>query len=340
MHNRAPVGGTFPSGSRARAARQRGRQSRYGCPSAPAAPLRPVFASMPELPEISLYLTALEPRVLGATLERVRLRSPSLLRTFDPPISACEGKSVVSLRRIGKRIVFGLDDELFLVLHLMIAGRLRWREKGAPVPKKGAHGALDFSSGTLLITEASTHKRASLHVVRGEADLARLDPGGIDPLETDLPEFLRALRAANHTLKRALTDPRLFSGIGNAHSDEILHRARMSPFRRTRDLSDEDAARLLAAIRESLAEWTARLREEAGDRFPEKVSAFHPAMAVHGRFRQPCPVCGTPVQRVVYADREFNYCPGCQTGGRLLRDRALSRLLGEDWPATVEGTED
>ena len=292
---------------------------------------------MPELPEISLYLSALEPRVVGEILERVRLRSPSLLRTVDPPLSACEGRRVTELRRVGKRIVFVLEGELFLVLHLMIAGRLRWRPRGAAVPKKGAHGALDFSSGTLLVTEASTLKRASLHVVRAEEGLARLDPGGIDPLLAGFADFLAALRLENHTLKRALTDPRLFSGIGNAHSDEILHRARLSPFQRTRDLSAADAERLHAATRESLREWTDRLRSEAGDRFPEKVTAFHPAMAVHGRYRQPCPVCGTPVQRVVYADREFNYCPGCQTGGKLLRDRALSRLLGEDWPATVEG---
>lgn len=295
---------------------------------------------MPELPEISLYLSALEPRVVGETLERIRLRSPSLLRTFDPPLSACEGLRVRALRRLGKRIVFELENDLFLVLHLMISGRLRWRDKGATVPRKGAHGAFDFSSGTLLVTEASTQKRASLHVVRGEEALAALDPGGIDVLETDFSGFLRALREENHTLKRALTDPRRFSGIGNAHSDEILHRARLSPFRRTGDLPDADAERLYTAIRESLQEWTERLRAEAGGRFPEKVTAFHPAMAVHGRFRQPCPACGTPVQRVVYADREFNYCPGCQTGGKLLRDRALSRLLGEDWPARVAAEEE
>ena len=291
---------------------------------------------MPELPEISLYLSALEPRVLGETLERTRILSPSLPRTVDPPLSACLGRKVVGLRRMGKRIVFAFEDELFLVLHLMIAGRLRWRERGAAVPRKGAHGALDFSSGTLLITEASSHKRASLHVVRGEEALARLDPGGVDPLDAGPEEFGEALRRENHTLKRALTDPRIFSGIGNAHSDEILHRAKLSPFQRTRDLDEPAMSRLYDATRTSLREWTERLRAEAGDRFPEKVTAFHPAMAVHGRYRQPCPVCGTPVQRIVYADHEFNYCPGCQTGGRLLRDRALSRLLGEDWPARVE----
>lgn len=292
---------------------------------------------MPELPEISLYLAALEPRVVGQPLERARLRSPSLLRTWDPPLSAAEGKRVVAVRRLGKRIVLGLEEELFLVLHLMIAGRLRWKKAGAEVPRKGAHGALDFPTGTLLITEASTRKRASLHVVRGEEALARLDPGGLEPLEADLEAFRAALRRENHTLKRALTDPRLFSGIGNAHSDEILHAARLSPFKRTRDLDEEESERLHRTVRRSLAEWAERLRAEAGDRFPEKVTAFHPAMAVHGRFRQPCPACGAPVQRVVYAAREFNYCPGCQTEGRLLRDRALSRLLGEDWPATLEG---
>lgn len=294
---------------------------------------------MPEFPEISLYLHALEPRVVGEVLERVRIRSPSLLRTFDPPVSACEGKRVIGLRRIGKRIVFALEDDLFLVLHLMITGRLQWKGAGSAIPKKVGHAGLDFGSGTLLITEASSHKRASLHVLRGEEALAALDPGGIDPLAADRAEFDAALDRENHTLKRALTDPHLFSGIGNAHSDEILHRARLSPFQRTRDLDEEERQRLYEAVRTSLREWADRLIREAGDEFPTRVTAFHPAMAVHGRFRQPCPVCGTPVQRVVYADREFNYCPGCQTGGRLLRDRALSRLLGEDWPSRVEEIE-
>jgi formamidopyrimidine-DNA glycosylase len=294
---------------------------------------------MPELLEISLYLSALEPRVVGEALERARILSPSLLRTVEPPLSATLGKRVTGLRRIGKRIVFALEGDLFLVLHLMIAGRLRWKPKGAPVPRKGAHGALDFGSGTLLITEASSHKRASLHVVRGEEGLARIDSGGIDPLEADLDAFRAALTKESHTLKRALTDPRLFSGIGNAHSDEILHRARLSPFQRTRELDDEETSGLYEATRASLREWTERLRAEAGDRFPEKVTAFHPAMAVHGRYRQPCPVCGTPIQRIVYADHEFNYCPACQTGGKLLRDRALSRLLGEDWPGVLKSEE-
>ncbi len=292
---------------------------------------------MPELPEISLYLSALEPRVVGERLERARVPSPSLLRTFDPPLSAAEGKRVVGVRRIGKRIVLALEDDLFLVLHLMISGRLRWRKAGAAVPRKGAHGALDFPGGTLLITEASTQKRASLHLVRGEEPLARLDPGGLEPLEAAPAAFREALRRQNHTLKRALTDPRILSGIGNAHSDEILHAARLSPFKRTRDLDDEETERLLAVVKSSLEEWAQKLREEAGGRFPEKVTAFHPGMAVHGRFGKPCPACGAPVQRIVFSAHEFNYCAPCQTEGRLLKDRALSRLLGEDWPAALEG---
>lgn len=291
---------------------------------------------MPELPEIVTYIGALEPRVLGRTLDRIRLRSPSLLRTYDPPLSAAEGKRVVALRRLGKRIVLGLEDDLFLVLHLMIAGRLRWKPPGAPVPKRGAHGAFDFETGTLLLTEASTHKRASLHAVRGEAALAALDPGGLEPLDADLDGLREALVRENHTLKRALTDPRILSGIGNAHSDEILHAARLSPFKRTRDLTDEETVRLHDAMRRSLTEWVERLKAETGDGFPEKVTAFHPAMAVHGRYGKPCPACGAPVQRIVVGEREVNYCASCQTGGRLLRDRSLSRLLHENWPATLE----
>lgn len=294
---------------------------------------------MPELPEIETYIGALEPRVLGKPLDRVRLRSPSLLRTYDPPVTAAEGKRVVELRRLGKRIVIGFEDELFFVLHLMISGRLRWKPAGAPVPKRGAHGAFDFATGTLLLTEASTRKRASLHVVRGEAALAALDPGGVEPLDVDVGAFRAALVRDNHTLKRALTDPRIVSGIGNAHSDEILHAARLSPFKRTHDLSDEETARLHDAARRSLTEWVERLKAELGDRFPDKVTAFHPAMAVHGRYGKPCPVCGTAVQRIVVGEREVNYCPSCQTGGRLLRDRALSRLLHENWPATLEELE-
>lgn len=292
---------------------------------------------MPELPEVNLYLHALEPRIVGRRLEKVRLRSVSLLRTYDPPLRAVEGLTVRGLRRIGKRIVWEMDDDLFIVIHLMISGRLRWRKPGAAIPKKGVHAAFDFPEGTLLLTEAATHKRASLHVVRGEAALAALDPGGVEPLEATLPEFAAALTRENHTLKRALADPRILSGIGNAHSDEILLEARLSPFKRTRQLPAEEVERLYVATRKSLSEWIERLREESGEGFPEKVTAFHPAMRAHGRFGKPCPVCGTPIQRIVHGDHETNYCPGCQTEGRLLRDRALSRLLGEDWPKTLEG---
>ena len=294
---------------------------------------------MPELPEIAVYVEALERRIGGRVLEKVRLRSASLLRTWDPPLAAVEGRRVVGLRRVGKRVVWQMEDDLFLVFHLMIAGRFRWRKKGAAVPKKGAHGAFDFPDGTLLLTEAATHKRASLHVVRGEDALAALDPGGVEPLEASLDEFAAALRRENHTLKRALTDPRILSGIGNAHSDEILLDARLSPLKRTAQLSDAEMERLWAATRASLTAWTERLRGEVGEGFPEKVTAFHPAMRVHGRFGQPCPVCGAPIQRIVHGEHETNYCPGCQTEGRLLKDRALSRLLREDWPRTLEELE-
>jgi formamidopyrimidine-DNA glycosylase len=294
---------------------------------------------MPELPEIALYLHALEPRILGRRLERVRVRSASLLRTWDPPLSAVEGRTVVRLRRLGKRIAWELDNGLFLVIHLMISGRLRWKPHGAPIPKKGAHAAFDFEDGTLLLTEAATHKRASLHVVRGEQGLAALNPGGIEPLEVRLEEFSAALTRENHTLKRALTDPRILSGIGNAHSDEILLDARLSPLKRTAQLTNEEVERLYHVTRRSLAEWTARLRAEVGDAFPEKVTAFHPAMKVHGRFGQPCPECGSPIQRIVYGEHETNYCAQCQTEGRVLKDRALSRLLGEDWPRSLEELE-
>ena len=294
---------------------------------------------MPELPEISLYVEALERRTLGQTLERVRVRSASLLRTWDPPLSAVEGLRVVGVRRIGKRIVLALEGDLFLVIHLMISGRLKWRKRGADVPKKGAHAAFDFPTGTVLLTEAATHKRASLHVVRGEAALAALDPGGVEPLEVGLDEFRAALTRENHTLKRALTDPRILSGIGNAHSDEILLEARLSPLRTTAKLSDADLERLYEATRRSLLEWIQRLRDELGEAFPEKVTAFHPAMRVHGRYGQPCPVCGSPIQRIVHGEHETNYCALCQTEGRLLKDRALSKLLGEDWPRTLEELE-
>lgn len=294
---------------------------------------------MPELPEVVLYLHALEARVLGERLGRVRVRSPSLLKSFDPPLSAVHGKDVRELRRLGKRIVLGLDDDLFLVVHLMISGRFQWKAPGAPVPRKRGHAAFDFAKGTLLLTEAATHKRASLHLIRGERALAELDPGGIEPLEASAEAFARAVRRENRTLKRALTDPRIVSGIGNAHSDEILWRAGLSPVALTSRLADAEVERLRAAVQSSLREWSERLVEEAGDRFPAKVTAFHPAMAIHGKYGQPCPRCGTAVQRIVYATRATNYCPQCQTAGKLLADRGLSRLLREDWPETVEEME-
>ena len=294
---------------------------------------------MPELPDILLYLHALAPRVVGHRIERIRLASPFLLRSIDPPLSSAEGKTVVGLNRLGKRIVFELEGELFLVLHLMIAGRLRWKERGAKVPGKVGLLALDFAHGTLVLTEAGTKRQASLHVVAGIEALQQHDPGGINVLETDFGSFAAALRQDNHTLKRALTDPHLFSGIGNAYSDEILHAARLSPFKQTASLSDEELRRLYESTRKTLTRWIVMLQEEAGDEFPEKVTAFREGMAVHGRYGQPCPVCGGPVQRIVYAANEANYCPDCQTGGRLLADRALSRLLREDWPRTLEELE-
>ena len=294
---------------------------------------------MPELPDILLYLHALTPRVVGHRLEHVRLASPFLLRSISPPLSELEGKTVVALHRLGKRIVFELDGELFLVLHLMIAGRLRWKEPGTKIPGKVGLLALDFDNGTLILTEAGTKRQASLFLVSGRAGLQDHDPGGINVLEIDLQTFARALREDNHTLKRALTDPHLFSGIGNAYSDEILHAARLSPFRQTGALPDDEVQRLYEATRSTLTKWIERLREEAGDRFPEKVTAFREGMAVHGRYREPCPDCGGPVQRIVYAANEANYCPNCQTGGRLLADRALSRLLREDWPRTLDELE-
>jgi formamidopyrimidine-DNA glycosylase len=294
---------------------------------------------MPELPDITVYIEQLDRRVLGRTLERARVTSPSLLRTAEPPLAAAEGRRVAGLRRLGKRIVFALEGELFLVLHLMIAGRLHWRRRGAAISRRRAHAAFDFPDGTLLVTEASTRKRASLHVVQGEAALAAHDPGGLEVLVADLAAFRERLVAESHTLKRALTDPRLFSGIGNAYSDEILHAARLSPVRLTRQLGEEEIARLFDATRAILRGWTERLRAETGGAFPEKVTAFRPGMAVHGRFREPCPACGAPVQRIAYADHETNYCAGCQTGGRLLADRALSRLLRADWPRSLDELE-
>ncbi len=294
---------------------------------------------MPELPDLTVYLEALEGRILSRELEAIRIAGPSLLRSVDPPVSAACGKRVVSLRRVGKRIVIGLDEDLFLVIHLMIAGRFRWRERGANLPRKLGLAAFDFDSGTLLLTEASGKKRASLHIVRGEAGVAAHDPGGIEVQGSDAPAFRDRLVAENRTLKRALTDPRIFAGIGNAYSDEILHRARLSPVTRTRSLDEEQIARLYNAVRDTLRDWTERLRDEVGDDFPERVTAFREGMAVHGRHKQPCPVCGSPVQRIVYAANETNYCARCQTGGKLLADRALSRLLKEDWPRSLDELE-
>ncbi len=295
---------------------------------------------MPELPDVVVYLEALERRILGHQLKAVRLASPFVLRTVDPPVSTLAGRRVLSLRRMGKRLVWGLEGDLFIVIHLMIAGRLRWAAPGARAPGKIGLAAFDFDDGTLILTEAGSKRRASLHVVAGESALAAFERGGLEPLDSDEPAFVRRLRLENHTLKRALTDPRLFSGIGNAYSDEILHRARLSPLRLTSRLSAEEAARLYDATRSVLVQWTDRLRQEAGERFPEKVTAFRDGMAVHGRFRQPCPACGTPIQRIRYAENETNYCPVCQTEGRLLADRGLSRLLREDWPRSLEELEE
>jgi formamidopyrimidine-DNA glycosylase len=295
---------------------------------------------MPELPDVVVYVEALEQRILGRPLERVRIASPFVLRSVDPPVREAEGRRVVAVRRLGKRIVLALEGGLFVVIHLMIAGRLRWRPPGAKTPGRIGLAAFDFPGGTLLLTEAGSKRRASLHLVRGEAALAEFDRGGLEPLETSLAGFRDRLVSESHTLKRALTDPRLFSGIGNAYSDEILHRARLSPVALTRRVDDDGIERLYDAARAVLVEWTDRLRREAGDGFPENVTAFREGMAVHGRFREPCPICGTPVQRIRYADNETNYCPACQTGGRLLADRALSRLLKEDWPRSLEEMEE
>ena len=294
---------------------------------------------MPELPDIEVYLDALRPRIVGETLLAVRLSSPFLLRSVEPPLAAADGRRVLELRRLGKRIVVGLEEELFLVLHLMIAGRFRWRPAGAAIPKRLGLAAFDFTSGCLLLTEAGSKKRASLHLVAGEEALAAHDPGGIDVRDSDLARFSAVLERENHTLKRTLTDPRLFSGIGNAYSDEILHRAGLSPFKQTHQLSGGEKERLHAAAREVLSVWTERLLAEAGDGFPKQVTAFRPGMAVHGRYGQPCPVCGAPIQRIVYVQNEANYCPGCQTAGRILADRALSRLLKADWPRSLEELE-
>lgn len=294
---------------------------------------------MPELPDILLYLHALQPRIVGHRVTGVRLASPFLLRSIEPPLSSVEGRAITGLRRLGKRIVMESEHELFLVFHLMIAGRFRWKEAGTRIPGKVGLFALDFAHGTLILTEAGTRRQASLHVVQGRDALARHNPGGLEIADADWLAFRAALQRENHTLKRALTDPHVFSGIGNAYSDEILHAARLSPFKQTGSLTDEEVRRLYDATRLTLAQWTSQLQEEAGDEFPAKVTAFHEGMAVHGRYGQPCPACGSPVQRIVYAANEANYCATCQTGGRLLADRSLSRLLREDWPRTLDELE-
>jgi formamidopyrimidine-DNA glycosylase len=295
---------------------------------------------MPEYPDITVYVEATEARVVGRRLERVRMASPFLLRTVEPPLGSAEGRVVTGVRRVGKRIAIGFDSDVWLVIHLMIAGRLHWAKPGAKIPG-GRRGlaAFDFETGTMLFTEAGTQKRASLHMAAGQTGLAALDPGGLEVFEASADEFAARLTESNHTLKRALTDPRSFSGIGNAYSDEILHRARLSPVAMTQKLSAEEIARLYEATRSTLADWVERLRREAGGGFPEHVTAFREGMAAHGRYGEPCPLCGAKIQRIRYASNETNYCPGCQTGGRLLADRALSRLLGKDWPRTLEELE-
>ncbi|MDP1828162.1 MAG: DNA-formamidopyrimidine glycosylase family protein [Archangium sp.] len=295
---------------------------------------------MPEYPDLELYLSALTPRVVGQPLERVRLGSPFVLRSVEPPLSGTFGRKIVGLRRLGKRLIFELEGELFIVVHLMIAGRLQWKAAGAKLPGRAGLAAFDFPNGTLLLTEVSTKKRASIHVASGEAALRNFDRGGLDPMKAHVDDFATRARLENHTLKRTLTDPRLFAGIGNAYSDEILHRAKLSPVKQTKTLTGEELGRLYDATRSVLAEWLERLRSEVGDDWPEKVTAFRPEMAVHGKHKQPCPVCGSPVQRIVHADNETNYCARCQTGGKLLADRSLSRLLKEDWPSTLEELEE
>ena len=291
---------------------------------------------MPELPDITIYLDALAPRIVGQPLARARIVSPSLLRTVDPPLSAAVGRKVVGLRRIGKRIVWELEGQLFLVFHLMIAGRFKWRPEGTKPPAKVGLASFDFPTGTLLLTEASSKKRASLYVVAGEAGLAAHDPGGLDILAADLAAFKTRLQSESHTLKRALTDPHMFDGIGNWLSDEILHAAKLSLFQLTGKLTDDEIVRLYHAVQRTTRFWIEKLRAEVGSEFPEKVSAFKDGMAVHGRYKQPCPVCGSPIQRIRYADNEANYCATCQTGGRVLADRSLSRLLKADWPRSLE----
>lgn len=291
---------------------------------------------MPELPDITIYLEALETRIIGQRLEQVRLNSPFLVRTFEPTLDACSGRTVQTLRRLGKRIAIGLTDDLWIVLHLMIAGRLHWKPAGAKLSGKNQLAAFDFVDGSLVLTEAGTKRRAALHVEQGESGLARHEPGGLDVMTATLADFAQRIRAQNHTLKRTLTDPHLLSGIGNAYSDEILHRARLSPFLSSQKLTEEQIESLYRGIQSVMAEWIERLRAEANGAFPEHVTAFRADMAVHGKFGKPCPVCGAPVQRIRYADNETNYCPGCQTGGKILADRSLSRLLKDAWPRHLD----
>ena len=294
---------------------------------------------MPELPDVTVYIDALKPRILGHEIRGARAMNPFVLRTVAPPLSAVVGKRVRSISRLGKRIVIGTDDAVFVVIHLMIAGRLRWREGGKTIAGKLAQAAFDFEKGTLYLTEAGSKRRASIHVVEGAEALSQFDRGGLEVLDADIAEFAARLRGENHTLKRSLTDPRLFSGIGNAYSDELLHRAKMSPLQLTSRLTDDQIAQLFEATKATLIDWTDRLRTEVGEGFPEKVTAFRDGMAVHGRYKLPCPVCGSPVQRIRYADNETNYCARCQTGGRLLADRAMSRLLKQDWPRSIDELE-
>ena len=294
---------------------------------------------MPEYPDLTIYVEALERHIVGEPLEAIRIASPSLLKSVEPKPARFEGRVVEGVSRMGKRLVFAFGEEHYLVLHLMVAGRLRWKKRGVAIPRKRAHAAFDFPGGSLLLTEASTKKRASLHAVEGDRSLAELDPGGLEVMDASPEAFRDALERERHTLKRSLTDPHLLSGIGNAYSDEILHRARLSPVKMSDRLSDAEHARLFDATRAVLLEWTDRLRAECGDGFPDKVTAFRPEMAAHGKFREPCPVCETPIQRIVRAENEVNYCPECQTGGKILADRALSKLLGKDWPRTIEDLE-
>jgi formamidopyrimidine-DNA glycosylase len=294
---------------------------------------------MPELPDITIYIESLQSRIKGERLEKFRLTTPFVVRTFEPPMESLVGRRIENLRRIGKRIVFCFDDSYFLVLHLMIAGRLHWKKRGAGLPGKIGLCAFDFAPGTLILSESGSKRRASLHLVHGEPELSKFDPGGLEVLDSDFPTFEAVLKASTHTLKRALTDPRLFSGIGNAYSDEILHAAKFSPLRMTTQLSREEAERLYAAVRQVLVTWTERLRSESSGAFPEKVTAFREGMAVHGRYQQACPICNTKIQRIAYAENETNYCPACQTNGKLLADRAISRLLRSDWPRTLEELE-